>query len=297
MKRYILVICLLLLLVGCNETNSKNDENSNNKSNTSNIEVKNNSNIESNIKSNITINTISNKESNKTSNTVSNKTSQIVSNKTSQVISNKSSQVTSNTTTTKDKTGTTSKGYTIEKKNGLYYIKGLLIANKTYDLPSTYNPGGLLPEFNTALNKMKSDYDKQGFTGKYASLEVVSGFRSYQKQVNLYNRYVARDGKAAADRYSARPGYSEHQTGLAADLVEISDSFGDTKAGKWLANNCWKYGFILRYPKGKEDKTGYMYESWHFRYIGDVDMAKEMYNNGNWISLEEYLGITSKYDS
>lgn len=292
MKKYILVICLLLLLVGCNETNSKNDENSNNKSNTSNIEVKNNSNIKSNIKSNITSNTISNKESNKTSNTVSNKTSQIVSNKASQVISNKSSQVTSNTTTTKDKTGTTSKGYTIEKKNGLYYIKGLLIANKTYDLPSTYNPGGLLSEFNSAFAKIKEAASKEGI-----SLWVQSGFRSYETQKNLYNRYVNRDGKAAADRYSARPGYSEHQTGLAADFNEVSDSFGDTKAGKWLANNCWKYGFILRYPKGKEDKTGYMYESWHFRYIGDVDMAKEMYNNGNWISLEEYLGITSKYDS
>ena len=124
-------------------------------------------------------------------------------------------------------------------------------------------------------------------------LKVVSGFRSYDIQNGLYNRYVARDGKAAADTYSARPGHSEHQTGLAADLNSVDNNFGDTKEGKWLNDNCYKYGFILRYPKGKEEYTGYMYESWHFRYVGDI--AKELYNNGSWLSLEEYLGITSKY--
>ena len=198
------------------------------------------------------------------------------------------SNTTSNKTSNATKTGTTSKGYKIEKKNGIYYINGILIANKTYDLPSTYNPGGLSSSFMAAYNKMKAVYDKQGFKS-YPKLSIRSGFRSYSTQKTLYNNYVARDGKAAADRYSARPGHSEHQTGLAADFNVISDTYGNTDSGKWLANNCWQYGFILRYPKGKESQTGYMYESWHFRYIGDVTLAKTLYNNGSWLTLEEYL--------
>lgn len=185
---------------------------------------------------------------------------------------------------------TTSKGFKIEQKDGIYYIGGILIANKSYPLPSSYNPGTLLNEFNIAFTQMKDAAAKDG-----VDLKVVSGFRSYSTQTRLYNNYVARDGKAEADRYSARPGYSEHQSGLAADLNEVSDTFGETKAGKWLAQNCWKYGFILRYPKGKESITGYMYESWHFRYIGDLKVTETLYNNGNWITLEEYLGIDSVY--
>ncbi len=184
---------------------------------------------------------------------------------------------------------TTSNGFHGETRNGITYVNGILIANKTYSLPSNYNPG-LLGEFNSAFANMKNAAASEGI-----ALSIVSGFRSYNTQQTLYNRYVARDGKAAADRYSARPGHSEHQSGLAADLNQVSDSFGNTPAGKWLANNCWKYGFILRYPKGKESETGYMYESWHFRYIGNVEMAEKLYNGGNWLSLENYLGITSVY--
>lgn len=185
---------------------------------------------------------------------------------------------------------TTSKGYKIEKINNLYYINGILIVNKTYPLPETYNPGGLTKEFNEGFNKLVNAAKKDGI-----SLWIKSGFRSYETQKSLYNRYAARDGYAAADRYSARAGYSEHQSGLAADFNEISNTFGESAAGKWLANNCWKYGFILRFPKGKEQITGYMYESWHFRYIGNTKITKEIYNNGNWLTLEEYLGIDSKY--
>lgn len=181
-----------------------------------------------------------------------------------------------------------SKGYKIEEISGITYVNGILIANKTYGLPETYNPGGLLKDFTDNFELMRKDALKDGI-----ELKVVSGFRSYNIQNGLYNRYVNRDGKALADTYSARPGYSEHQTGLAADLNSVSDTFGETKEGIWLANNCYKYGFILRYPKGKESYTGYMYESWHFRYVGDI--ARDLYNNGSWISLEEYLGITSKY--
>ena len=82
---------------------------------------------------------------------------------------------------------------------------------------------------------------------------------------------------------------------MAIDLNTINDTFHNTPEAKWLANNCYKYGFILRYPKGKTDETGYKYESWHFRYVG-VDLASKLYNNGDWITLESYFGITSKYN-
>lgn len=185
--------------------------------------------------------------------------------------------------------GKTSKGYTIEKKNGVYYIGEILIANKTYNLPSGYNPGNLLSVFTENFNKMASDAKKEGI-----NLNIISGFRSYSRQQSIYNNYVSKDGQTAADRYSARPGHSEHQTGLAADINSLSQSFENTNEGKWLNNNCYKYGFIIRFVKDKENETGYMFEPWHIRYVG-VDVATKLYNNGNWITLEEYLGITSKY--
>ena len=189
-----------------------------------------------------------------------------------------------------ENTPTTSKGFKIEVKDGITYIDGILVANKTYSLPSTYNPGGLTSETTKAFNEMKADAAAVGL-----NIYVVSGFRSYNTQVNLYNRYAARDGKNAADTYSARPGYSEHQTGLAFDLNDVSDNFENTAEAKWLNNNAYKYGFILRYPKGKTNETGYIYESWHYRYVGK-DLASKLYNNGNWITLESYFGITSEYN-
>ena len=185
--------------------------------------------------------------------------------------------------------GKSSKGYEIRRVNGIYYVNGILIANKTYALHSSYNPNGLLSLFTNNFYRMQADAASQGI-----SLSIISGFRSYSRQSTLYNNYVNRDGKAAADTYSARAGHSEHQTGLAADINSLYQSFIDTPEGKWLNNNCHKYGFIIRYPKGKESITGYIYEPWHIRYVG-VDIATSLYNGGNWISLEEYLGITSKY--
>ncbi len=201
--------------------------------------------------------------------------------------------VTNNTSTTSNNTNTTfktSKGYQGVIKNGVTYIDGILIANKTYSLPSNYG-SGLTSQTLNAFNKMKEAAKNDGL-----NIYISSGFRSYQRQKTLYNNYVARDGKAAADRYSARPGYSEHQTGLAFDVNTVSSAFNDTKEAKWLSNNCYKYGFILRYPKDKESETGYIYESWHFRYVGE-ELASKLYNDGNWITLESYFGITSKYES
>lgn len=166
------------------------------------------------------------------------------------------------------------------------YINGILIANKTYSLPATYNPG-VDGAAQAALNEMINGAKAEGI-----NLFLKSGFRSYSTQETLYNNYVARDGVAEADRYSARPGHSEHQTGLAFDLNSLEQSFGDTKEGKWLEQNCWKYGFIIRYPKNKESITGYMYEPWHVRYLGK-DVAKSVYESG--LCLEEYLNITSVY--
>ena len=166
------------------------------------------------------------------------------------------------------------------------YIDGILIANKTYPLPSTYNPG-IDPTANAHLQEMFAAAKEDGL-----DLFIRSGFRSYSTQKTLYNNYVARDGKAEADRYSARPGHSEHQTGLGFDINRADMSFEGTPEAIWLAENCYKYGFIIRYPKGKEHITGYIYEPWHIRYLG-VDTATAVYNSG--LSLEEYLGITSKY--
>ena len=123
-------------------------------------------------------------------------------------------------------------------------------------------------------------------------LDICSGFRSYSYQSTLYNNYVARDGKAAADTYSARPGHSEHQTGLAMDINMASSAFDNTPAAKWLAAHCAEYGFIIRYPQGKQDITGYKYESWHVRYLGK-QLAKEVTDSG--LTLEEFLCINSVY--
>ena len=169
------------------------------------------------------------------------------------------------------------------------YIKDILIANKQYPLPSTYSPGES-KEARAAFSEMAAAAKLDGF-----ELIAFSTYRSYDYQTGLYERYVERDGSEAADRYSARPGYSEHQTGLAFDIGEVdneqyfaSSKFGETDAGKWVAANAYRFGFIMRYPEGKEKITGYMHESWHFRYVG-TDLAEEIYKQD--ISLEEYLGI------
>ncbi len=194
--------------------------------------------------------------------------------------------------------GKTSKGYEIKKVDGLYYVDGYLIANKTFDLPENYNPGGMNKVVSEAANKMfAAAKAEKGF-----NLYNASGFRSYSTQKTIYNRYVSRDGKDKADTYSARPGYSEHQTGLAFDVCDknvgacITSGFDKTEQAKWLSENAHKYGFILRYVKGKENETGYMYESWHFRYVG-TELAEKLYNNGDWITVEEYFGISSSYDT
>ncbi|WP_254178102.1 MULTISPECIES: D-alanyl-D-alanine carboxypeptidase family protein [unclassified Planococcus (in: firmicutes)] len=171
------------------------------------------------------------------------------------------------------------------------YVEDILIVNKKYALPSTYNPG-VNATAKKALDAMIADAKKQSVT-----LKITSSYRSYWYQNTLYNNYVEKHGKAKADRFSARPGHSEHQTGLAFDLGGVNqahwfeESFANTKEGKWLASNAHKYGFHLRYQKGKEDITGYMFEPWHFRYIGEANATK-IKTSGK--TLEEYFDIPGK---
>ena len=175
----------------------------------------------------------------------------------------------------------------IEERDGFTYVNGILIVSKSYSIPKNYDPAGIAPEAQTAFDAMKAAAQEDGI-----KLKIISGYRPYRQQDSTYHNYAARDGKEAADRYSARPGHSEHQTGLAMDLNSLSSGFGNTEAGKWIAAHCAEYGFILRYPQGKEEETGYMYEPWHIRYL-NVELAKAITESG--LSLEEYLGIQSVY--
>ena len=176
----------------------------------------------------------------------------------------------------------------VVNKGDHYSIQGkydeIVVANKHYPMSKDYNPGEN-PTAKAALLKLIADMKAAG----YAVSDQYSGFRSYDTQLELYQNYVNRDGKEAADRYSARPGYSEHQSGLAFDLIDTEGNLlEEPGASQWLLDNASNYGFIVRFLKGKETSTGYMAESWHLRYIGQE--AKEIADSGK--SLEEYFGIT-----
>lgn len=180
------------------------------------------------------------------------------------------------------------------------------LVNKKNNLSSTYVPEDLVklegiptvlenPEINqlreTAYIALKDMFqaatDEEGY-----ELHARSGYRSYGTQRDLYNSYVKNHGQAAADKYSAKPGQSEHQTGLSMDITcaamnfQLDDTFGNTDEGKWVSENAHRFGFIVRYPKGKEDITGYFYEPWHIRYLG-VELATKVYESG--LTLEEYM--------
>lgn len=172
-----------------------------------------------------------------------------------------------------------------------------ILVNKYNYLEETYEPENL-QEISSqyALNGMKLvSYAKDAFeemskAAKKEGLSIVamSTYRDYNYQTTLYNNYAKQDGKEKADTYSGRPGYSEHQTGLAVDVYNMKESytnFEKTKEFTWMEENAYKYGFILRYPQNKEKETGYEYESWHYRYVGK-EIAEYIKNNN--ISYEEY---------
>ena len=175
----------------------------------------------------------------------------------------------------------------VVNKGDYYSVQGkydeIIIANKHYPLSKDYNPGEN-PTAKAELLKLIAAMQEAGFPIS----DHYSGFRSYETQTQLYQDYVNKDGKAEADRYSARPGYSEHQTGLAFDLIGTDgDLVTEEKAAQWLLDHAADYGFVVRYLKGKEKETGYMAEEWHLRYVGKE--AKEIAETG--LSLEEYYGF------
>lgn len=181
------------------------------------------------------------------------------------------------------------------------------IVNKNRPLPEDYAPAGLTsPDIklrwaDDAESMQVSTQIVESLENLYQAatkaghdLMLVSGYRSEDYQRQLYEGYVASSGQEAADRFSAKPGTSEHQTGLVVDLgrvdgeCEIETCFGDTKQGKWLAANAHKYGFIIRYLEGKEESTGYMYEPWHLRYVGK-ELAFELYQAKQ--TMEEFFSL------
>lgn len=181
--------------------------------------------------------------------------------------------------------------------------KEIILVNKYYYLEKDYVPDNLKLISNQYSSKEINlvSYAKEAFenlskAAKKENLNVIamSGYRSYNYQVNLYNKYVKEDGAEAADTYSGRPGHSEHQTGLAVDVYNkktLYTNFEQTKEFIWMQNHAHEYGFILRFPKGKENETGYEYESWHYRYVG-LEIAK--YIHDNKITLEEYYATKIK---
>lgn len=193
------------------------------------------------------------------------------------------------------------------EQNGTANLKldTLVLVNKQIALPAGYKPADLVTanidfvESATGERKMLRKEAAQAIeklmTGaKAADIELkgTSAFRSYDYQVQLFNNYVARDGKEQAMKYSAPPGHSEHQTGLAIDVssasvgYQLTQSLEQTKEGKWLADNAHTYGFIVRYQRAYEAETGYMYEPWHLRYIG-VEHATDVHKAN--VPLEHYL--------
>ncbi|WP_368645055.1 D-alanyl-D-alanine carboxypeptidase family protein [Alkalibacterium putridalgicola] len=179
-----------------------------------------------------------------------------------------------------------------------------VLVNKKYSLPEDYVPENLVtvevptvlpnPEIKqmreAAADALKEMFDAAEEEG--VILHARSGYRSYNTQVQLFRNYASNHGEEAANKYSARAGESEHQTGLVMDVtsesvnLQITSDFGETEEGKWVKENAHEYGFIIRYPKGKSDITGYVYEPWHLRYLGE-ELATDVYASG--LTYEEYL--------
>ncbi len=175
----------------------------------------------------------------------------------------------------------------MEKVDGVTYVDDILLINKSYGVPSDYDPGDLTDETKTAFDELCSAAAADGL-----NIYLGSGYRSYELQTTIFNNYTDMYGDEMTETFSARPGHSEHQSGLAIDVNTIDDAFGETPEAEWLKEHCAEYGFIIRYAEDKTAITGYKYEPWHIRYVGK-DIAKEITELG--ISMEEYLGVDSVY--
>jgi D-alanyl-D-alanine carboxypeptidase len=169
--------------------------------------------------------------------------------------------------------------------NKYLYLDKNYVPNNLEILNETYSKKGikLVKSAKAMFEKMYNDAKKEGYV-----IRIMSSYRSYEYQTYLYNKYKDQYGKKEADKYSARPGFSEHQTGLCIDIDDGKtnyENFDKSPSFTWMTNNSYKYGFILRYPKDKEKITGYMYEPWHYRYVG-IDIAKFIHDNN--ITFDEY---------
>lgn len=180
----------------------------------------------------------------------------------------------------------------------------LILVNKEKSLPDDYIPDNMIiPDIPFVMedkSKMKMRNEAASALEKLFSeaesdnihLVGISAYRSYSRQKKIYENNVKEKGREKANEFSAQPGHSEHQTGLVIDIsassvdYKLSQEFGQTKEGKWLAENAASYGFIIRYPKDKEEITGYKYEPWHIRYVGKEHAQIIAENN---LTLEEYL--------
>ncbi|MBR0462408.1 MAG: M15 family metallopeptidase [Erysipelotrichaceae bacterium] len=185
--------------------------------------------------------------------------------------------------------------YTDEERADVEKYGYYVLVNKYYKLDADYAPDDLVNvESKYGRGKFRKDayeaykkmQDDAAADGIY--FYIISPYRSYDHQYSLYHRYLANDTQANVDTYSARPGNSEHQLGLAADIMSSGYDFGTfymAPAAKWLQDNAYKYGFIFRYPESKIDITGYKYEPWHYRYVGDI--AEDVYKSG--VTYDEYF--------
>ncbi len=170
--------------------------------------------------------------------------------------------------------------------NKYYSLGEDYVPNDLELIDSAYQVGGkkMTHDATVAFNQMAKAAKEEGY-----NIRAMSTYRSYSYQDGLYNRYVQNDGVENADTYSARPGHSEHQTGLAVDVDNVKmtyTNFGNTNEFSWMKNNAYKYGYILRYTQENEFITGYKNEPWHYRYVG-VEIATKM-REENIMSYEEY---------
>ena len=183
-----------------------------------------------------------------------------------------------------------------------------VLVNRAFLLPEDYIPAGLVRlniDFDTTVESEKCYLRSEAATQmeklvadaakRHIEITGVSGYRSYVRQEAVFEESARLNGKEHADKYCALPGSSEHQTGLAMDVSTpdignaLEESFASTKAGRWIDKNCYKYGFVVRYPKGKSKITGYKYEPWHLRYVG-INKAKYLYENH--LTLEEMYNVS-----
>lgn len=182
--------------------------------------------------------------------------------------------------------------------DGITVVSGILLVNKNHPLPADYAPDYTGSNGQSTSLQGDADAAAQAFlaaaNAQGNSMYILSGYRSYDVQATLFANYAAANGEDLANTFSARAGQSEHQTGLAFDVGDAAHSGYNLQTSidqfpgvQWMMQHCAEYGFILRYPEGKEDITGYQYEPWHFRYVG-VDAATAIMASG--LTLEEYLG-------